>query len=423
MGQGIQQRLRLALFEDVRYEARRWPLWRWDKNLRYIAKSLLHKPQPATPADARHYADMARYLAAAPWPAPHTAPLDVRAVGDLMWLREGYATAFSAGVRAQLAPADLTFANLETPLDDRRPVKRWTYETLRYNAPSSYLDAWSGPRESVQRQVFSVCNDHALDQGVDGLRATRDAIESAAHRTCVGGADDESQAVRQLEVDGVRFAVVGTTFGINPHPGNPTQVPGVPQLGFGDPGLHTDWAQVQRLLDRARAGDPDWIVLLPHWGFEYEYWPDAALRADAYRLLEMGFDLILGSSPHVLQPLEIVSLDGWDPACPIQLRRGAQPRPGVIAWSLGDFASIIPTLACQTGVVLGLQLGTDARAAPTLGRVHATPTITMRGLGDTWLAARTMTASEYEHAPRARGPASAHLLHARRILGPLVRGD
>lgn len=416
---GLRQRLRQALVEDVRYEAQRWPLWRWDQNLRYIAKSFLHKPDPATPEDARHYADMARYLAAAPWHKPSAPPLRIRAVGDLMWLRDGYATALSPGVRTHLAEADLTFANLETPVDDRRAVKRWTYETLRYNAPSSYLDAWSNLGDATQ--VFSVCNNHALDQGLEGLRATRAAVESNPRRVCVGG-DDEADAIRQVEVGGVRFAVVGTTFGINPHPGNPATVAGIPQLGFGDSRVRTDWALLERLLARARADNPDWVVLLPHWGFEYEYWPDAALRADAYRLVEMGFDIILGSSPHVLQPLDVVSIDGWDPACPVQLQRGDSPRPGVIAWSLGDFASIIPTLACQTGMILGLELGQSAAGGPSLGRMHATATVTMRGLGDRWLDARTMTVAEYAHAPRARGPASAHRLHARRILGPLV-GD
>ena len=36
-------RLRRFLWEDLRYENGRWPLWRWDQNLRYIAKSLLQR--------------------------------------------------------------------------------------------------------------------------------------------------------------------------------------------------------------------------------------------------------------------------------------------------------------------------------------------------------------------------------------------
>lgn len=405
--------IKRALYEDTRYEVQRWPLWRWDKNLRYIAKSFAHRPQPLSQADRDHHQAMRRYCAGLRWPR---AEITQRwsAVGDLMWLRDGYADFLSPALRQRFAHRDILFANLETPVDPAAPVKRWIYETVHYNAPGAYLDAWACAPQADR--VFSLCNNHALDQGLEGLRATRAQVARRGLLP-VGGAQSPQQALRLVERGGLRVAVLATTFGINGSP--PAAEPaGVPVHGFGDPGSNTDWAQLQALIEEARALQPDWLVMMPHWGFEYEYWPDAAMRADAYRLLELGVDVILGTSPHVLQPVEVVSIDGWDPACPVQLRRGRAPRAGVIAYSLGNFASIIPTVACQTGGVLELALADDA-----LAQVSFCPTLCMRGLGDRWLEARTLTLHEYKHRPMPGRPWQAYHDHARAILGPFLEEE
>jgi hypothetical protein len=102
-------------------------------------------------------------------------------------------------------------------------------------------------------------------------------------------------------------------------------------------------------------------VLLAHWGYEYEYWPGALQTEHARRLIELGADVIVGSSPHVLQPVELVSVDGADPACPLQARRGGPPGFALIAWSLGNLATILPTLGCRVGALLELDVGRSAR--------------------------------------------------------------
>ncbi|WP_143196175.1 iron-containing redox enzyme family protein [Archangium sp. Cb G35] len=71
-----------------------------------------------------------------------------------MWIRSGFREALSPGVRALMADAHVAFANLETPVDPARPVPRLVYETLHYNAPPGYLDAWEG---TARHRVFSLC--------------------------------------------------------------------------------------------------------------------------------------------------------------------------------------------------------------------------------------------------------------------------
>lgn len=378
---------RRRLLDELRYESERWPLWRWDLNLRYIAKSLLHVPAPLTGEDRAYWS---RWQA---WMAARTLEREglvttLAAVGDLMWLREGYGEFLSAGVKAALGRARGLLANLETPIDAQAPVRRWVFETLRYNAPAAYLEPLAGL--GLEAVALSLCNNHALDQGPAGLGRTREAVRGRG-LTCLGGSGSREEAVGLIEVGGVRVAVLATTFGIN-HDEDEAPA-GVPVVAFGDPRRPTDWAVVEELLARARAYEPDLIAAMPHWGFEYEYWPDAAMRAAAAGLVERGVDLVMGSSPHVLQPVDVISVDGWDARAPTQVRRGGPPRSALVAYSLGNFASVMPTVACQVGGVLEIGLRREVHGALSVLPLGFTPTRSVRE-GAHPLAMRTHTLRE-----------------------------
>jgi poly-gamma-glutamate capsule biosynthesis protein CapA/YwtB (metallophosphatase superfamily) len=58
--------------------------------------------------------------------------------------------------------------------------------------------------------------------------------------------------------------------------------------------------------------------VLPHWGSEFRFRPDDGLRKLAAELAMLGGDVVAGTHPHVVQPLE---------------KAGAT----LVAYSLGDF--------------------------------------------------------------------------------------
>ena len=76
-------------------------------------------------------------------------------------------------------------------------------------------------------------------------------------------------------------------------------------------------------MRRARAL-ADAVVVSIHWGDEYHHQPLPRQREVAARLVEAGADVILGTHPHVLQPVEWVERGG---------------RRGLVAFSLGNFIS------------------------------------------------------------------------------------
>ena len=149
---------------------------------------------------------------------------------------------------------------------------------------------------------------------------------------------------------------MASTFAINHL--KPLQNPpkGVPLQLFGSPHVEPNWTQITNKIKQLKDNGAEFIVFSAHWGYEYEYWPEALQRTHALKLLELGVDLILGHSPHVIQPVEWVSINQMDNSCPLQVSRPGGQGFGLIAWSLGNFLTIMPTQVCKTGLVLQLDL-------------------------------------------------------------------
>jgi poly-gamma-glutamate synthesis protein (capsule biosynthesis protein) len=400
--------------KTIRYEDGAWPLWRLDKNLRYLTKSLVHRATPWTAEDGDAAEAAAGYVASQSWSSFGGGATRLRALfgGDLMWIRDGFERPFSPAVAAAIAEADVAFANLETPIDGSRPVPRFTYETLHYNAPATFLEPWR-----ATTTVLSLANNHALDQKISGLAATRAAVLAAGLVPVGGVAASEAQASVTVH-EGWTVAASAFTYGVN---GNDAIPPGIPVARLSEIS-----GKAHELVGPSGSG-PALRVVLAHWGYEYEYWPTAAQREAACSLIAAGADVIVGSSPHVLQPLEIVSVNGADPACPLQvLRRGAPPSLALILWSLGNLTTIMPTTACQVGALVNVDFSRTNAGGLAIDALRVRPTYARRGLGRLFrhaardaianrIGGATVFAEELDETRRQQT-----LAQARRAFGKLV---
>ena len=113
-----------------------------------------------------------------------------------------------------------------------------------------------------------------------------------------------------------------------------------------------------------QVGDADIIAACFHWGEEYHFVPSAHQRRAAEAALAGGAHLLIGTHPHVLQPME-VSLASSD--------HGADAR--LVAWSLGNFVSFQRTLPRERSCVLAVEVEkTDEDEGARLVRVSVAPT-------------------------------------------------
>jgi len=131
---------------------------------------------------------------------------------------------------------------------------------------------------------LGLANNHALDQGPSGLANSRSALNQAG---LVGGTLSESPYF--VSSKGIRYGLVFINRITSP-PNLPDDIPS---------------PRIAQALDLARANS-DWVIVYIHWGKELADWADSAQREDARWLIKHGADMVVGSHPHVIQPVDCI---------------------------------------------------------------------------------------------------------------------
>ena len=205
-----------------------------------------------------------------------------------------------SGVRDQLAACDFLIGNLECVLTDRGIANPESDSCFR--APPATL------AEFPQFAVLNLANNHIRDFGDVGIEDTVNALAARGiDHIGVGRTRADALAPAVLcHSNGMRVAVFGATTMRNVI------------------GKRGDWyvASIDDLkadFDAlASAQKADVFVAMVHMGYENNPYPAPEVRQLARELVEIGFDVVLGHHPHVLQGFET-------------------HQGGFIAYSLGDF--------------------------------------------------------------------------------------
>lgn len=156
-----------------------------------------------------------------------------------------------------------------------------------------------------------------------------------------------------LEVAGRTIAFLSFTWGLNQQGVVPERELFVVPFG------HAGDVDLTLATDTIRAATADFVVVLLHWGYEYEYYPDPRFMVQARALIAAGADLLVGSGPHVVQPPELCEVNGSAEAgvgsCAVE--DDGEPRTAAVLYSLGNAATTMGTLPCQVGLLATVSLG------------------------------------------------------------------
>lgn len=162
---------------------------------------------------------------------------------------------------------DFTIANLECVLSEYNvPVEK----AFNFRADPAYVNILlEGSVEYV-----NIANNHTMDYGSIAYDETKDVLESAG----IGYTEHDEYAVYTTQ-SGLRIGVYSAGFGVS----SPQVVSGVQALG--DAGA-------------------EYIIVAIHWGEEGRYTHNNTQTYLAHAAIDAGADLIYGTHPHVLQPVE-----------------------------------------------------------------------------------------------------------------------
>ena len=99
-------------------------------------------------------------------------------------------------------------------------------------------------------------------------------------------------------------------------------------------------------LELAKYGNPDLICVNMHWGEEYQTHQNQEQIDLANLLFENGVDIILGSHPHVLEPMEKRTITMPD----------GKNKDVFVIYSLGNFMSGQVKENTRTSIILNLKI-------------------------------------------------------------------
>ena len=199
---------------------------------------------------------------------------------------------FLENISGRLKAADVAVANMEFTLAGK-PYTGYP----AFSAPDSYAEYV----HECGVDVFLTANNHILDKGTRGLERTisvyRKMEDEGKIRFTGTSSDTKDNADRNpliVNVSGIRLALVNFTYGTN--------------LGGGDEKvakMRKD--EISQTLSRAREKMADFIIVLPHWGVEYNLHHSKSQEAMAEWLVSCGTDAIVGAHPHVVQDSAAIS--------------------------------------------------------------------------------------------------------------------
>ncbi len=220
---------------------------------------------------------------------------------------------------------DVAICNFEVSLGGK-PYKGYPC----FSAPDAFADAIKNAGFSV----FLTANNHCIDKGKKGLERTIEQLKARGVEqlgTYLDHADRDARYPLIISAKGVRIALLNFTYGTN------GIVPTSPNVVN-----YIDTAEIAQDIAKAKSFAPDFIIANVHWGVEYAQTPNSSQRSLATWLIDKGVDHVIGSHPHVVQPIEF--------------QEDTKGGKHLVVFSLGNVISNMTRDHSDGGILVGLEL-------------------------------------------------------------------
>ena len=221
--------------------------------------------------------------------------------GDVLFANAFKAGYDADGIKGVVAPelleelraADILMVNNEFPFSDRGTPMADKQFTFRCSP--GYVKALN----EMGVDVVSLANNHTLDYGREALSDTFAALDGAG--ILYGGAGDSAERAKQvqvIEVHGKRYGFIAVSRVV------PTADWKVENAV---PGLFScyDTTALVEVIKEARE-TCDYVAVYPHWGVEYQAYPEANQTQIAKACIDAGADVVVGSHTHCLQGVSYI---------------------------------------------------------------------------------------------------------------------
>ena len=313
-----------------------------------------------------------------PEPEPEPARVTLMALGDNLihnstyWSMElpdgGYDfTSIYNDIKPTVESYDIACINQETALvADRALIDNYP----SFGTPQEAGDALAQAGFDVITQATNHCYDKGDTGVLDSIHFWRDNYPEI---TLLGIHDSQEDAdtIRVVEKNGIRIAMLNYTYGLNA--GAPADAYMIDRLDNYDH-IASDIAKAKE--------QSDFVIVFAHWGEEDQTTPNDYQKTWAQFFADEGVDLVIGSHPHILQPLEVVT--------------GKNGNVTPVFYSLGNFFSHQLSVTGMLGGMASVTIEKDADGTHlTDYELIPTMNVIIRRASDGWFDYRPMLLKDY----------------------------
>lgn len=312
-------------------------------------------------------------------------------------------------VKPYVSSADFAAVNLETTLSGTDGIGYTGFPN--FNSP----DAIARTAKFSGFDLLLTANEHCYDYGIAGLKRTLRVIRETGLASLGTQETPDQPRYTVQSVGGVNIGMTCYTFG-KVDDGGTVTINGLSTDAAADGLINAFdydypsrfYTEMESQIAAMRNDGADAIVVYIHWGNEYDTVVSDNQRSIAQTLCDMGVDVIVGSHPHVVQPLDLLT-STVDPA-----------HKTVCLYSTGSFLGNLradtigmKTGYCEDGAMLRFTLAKYNDGSVRVNAVRILPTwILVRGTGEDrdfvilpldqtlpdWKAAFSLSAEEYSSA-------------------------
>ena len=250
-----------------------------------------------------------------PEPEKVIATATVSVQGDMLMHQPVFATCVKDGVynfeslfrysKDLISSYDYAMANLETTFGG----DKYKYQgNPEFNCP----DALATSLKEAGYDHLMTANNHAADTRADGIVRTVEVVRAAGLGTLGTQLSDEEPKFSIVDINGIKVGMVCYTYAYS-HNGNTFSLNGLAPIKdvgtvnfFMNNNLSKLYTETEAIMAQMREQGAEVTMMMIHWGIEYQTTENKTQNQIAQKLCDMGFDVIVGGHPHVVQPMELL---------------------------------------------------------------------------------------------------------------------
>lgn len=206
------------------------------------------------------------------------------------------------------------------PLISQYDIKYYNQETILGGAELgvSTYPMFNSPYEAGDAMIdagfnfVSLATNHTMDRGKQAVLNSKNYWDSKQEVLTSGSykSEEDRNTIKVAEVNNIKFAMLNYTYGTNgmPVPSDSKYLINVwpTNSNINNPVADTNYQeyknQVQKDIEAVR-NQVDVLIVAMHWGEEYTHIPTEYEIDAAQFLASQGVDIIIGTHPHVIQPV------------------------------------------------------------------------------------------------------------------------